>query len=238
MALLSLPGPLAICPWSSSKFSGSRAMVGARAVLAPLRRLLEGRLLSSEVFGPGEVLNKLTDAVRSTSSAYHKTPSARGEALALMGLVVDTYPAAFVDSVVEALMARLQKARGAQALAEHKASVLGRYIKSVGESGIISAASVGAMEASRGARVGPGLVATSAVTALGQPCASSAIIALAEKLERTPSSIAMKLSNFASQDPALKLRGIKGLPGASAQVKAGESSGRRKLKSESDELKS
>ena len=50
----------------------------------------------------------------------------------------------------------------------------------------------------------------------GQP----AIIALAEKLERTTSSIAMKLSNFASQDPALKLRGIKGLPGASAQDRA------------------
>lgn len=42
-----------------------------------------------------------------------------------------------------------------------------------------------------------------------------AVIALAEKLDRTPSSVAMKLSNFASLDPALKLRGIKGLEGAS-----------------------
>lgn len=43
-----------------------------------------------------------------------------------------------------------------------------------------------------------------------------AIIALADKLERGPNSVAMKLCNFASLDPALKLRGIKGLEGASA----------------------
>lgn len=42
-----------------------------------------------------------------------------------------------------------------------------------------------------------------------------AIIALAEKLERSSNSVAMKLCNFASLDPALKLRGIKGLEGAS-----------------------
>ncbi|HWX22460.1 MAG TPA: HNH endonuclease [Candidatus Binatia bacterium] len=43
-----------------------------------------------------------------------------------------------------------------------------------------------------------------------------AIIALAEKLGRGANSLAMKLCNFASLDPALKLRGIKGLEGASA----------------------
>jgi hypothetical protein len=43
-----------------------------------------------------------------------------------------------------------------------------------------------------------------------------AIVALAGKLSRTPSSVAMKLCNFASLDPALKLRGIKGLEGASS----------------------
>src|SRR5437868_14136917 len=43
-----------------------------------------------------------------------------------------------------------------------------------------------------------------------------AIIALAEKLDRTANSLAMKLCNFASLDPALRLRGIKGLEGASA----------------------
>src|ERR1051325_6424286 len=42
-----------------------------------------------------------------------------------------------------------------------------------------------------------------------------AIIALAKKLGRGANSLAMKLSNFASLDPALKLRGIKGLEGAS-----------------------
>lgn len=42
-----------------------------------------------------------------------------------------------------------------------------------------------------------------------------AIIALAEKLGRGSNSVAMKLCNFASLDPALKLRGIKGLEGAS-----------------------
>lgn len=41
------------------------------------------------------------------------------------------------------------------------------------------------------------------------------IIDLAQKLERTPSAVAMKLSNLASLDPALKLRGIEGLKGAS-----------------------
>lgn len=43
-----------------------------------------------------------------------------------------------------------------------------------------------------------------------------AIVALAEKLERGANALAMKLCNFASLDPALKLRGIKGLEGASA----------------------
>lgn len=43
------------------------------------------------------------------------------------------------------------------------------------------------------------------------------IIALAERLNRRSSdSLAMKLCNFASLDPALKMRGIKGLSGASA----------------------
>ena len=41
------------------------------------------------------------------------------------------------------------------------------------------------------------------------------IVALAEKLGRGSNSVAMKLCNFASLDPALKLRGIKGLAGAS-----------------------
>ena len=47
-----------------------------------------------------------------------------------------------------------------------------------------------------------------------------AIIALAEKLDRKHGSVAMKLCNFASLDPALKLRGIKGLEGASALDRA------------------
>jgi putative restriction endonuclease len=41
------------------------------------------------------------------------------------------------------------------------------------------------------------------------------VIALAKLLNRTPSSIAMKLSNLASLDPAHAQRGVKGLPGAS-----------------------
>lgn len=41
------------------------------------------------------------------------------------------------------------------------------------------------------------------------------VIELAKKLSRTPSSVAMKLTNLASLDPALQLRGIKGLVGAS-----------------------
>ncbi|MDR1498510.1 MAG: HNH endonuclease [Puniceicoccales bacterium] len=42
-----------------------------------------------------------------------------------------------------------------------------------------------------------------------------AVIDLAKKLGRTPGSVAMKLSNLASLDPVLKLRGISGLKGAS-----------------------
>ncbi len=41
------------------------------------------------------------------------------------------------------------------------------------------------------------------------------IIEVANKLGRTPSSLAMKLSNFASLDPILQDRGIQGLRGAS-----------------------
>lgn len=46
------------------------------------------------------------------------------------------------------------------------------------------------------------------------------IMDLAEKLGRGTNSVAMKLCNFASLDPALKLRGIKGLAGASALDRA------------------
>lgn len=42
------------------------------------------------------------------------------------------------------------------------------------------------------------------------------IIDLAKRLSRTPGSVAMKLNNLASLDPALQLRGVRGLPGASA----------------------
>lgn len=41
------------------------------------------------------------------------------------------------------------------------------------------------------------------------------IMAVAKKMGRAPNSLAMKLSNFASLDPALQLRGIRGLKGAS-----------------------
>ncbi len=41
------------------------------------------------------------------------------------------------------------------------------------------------------------------------------IIKVAEKLGRTPSSLAMKLTNFASLDPIQQARGIRGLSGAS-----------------------
>jgi putative restriction endonuclease len=47
-----------------------------------------------------------------------------------------------------------------------------------------------------------------------------AIVALAERMDRGANSLAMKLCNFASLDPALKLRGIKGLDGASALDRA------------------
>jgi predicted restriction endonuclease len=43
------------------------------------------------------------------------------------------------------------------------------------------------------------------------------IIEVAERMGRTPSSLAMKLSNFASMDPVLLARGIKGLDGATKQ---------------------
>ncbi len=46
------------------------------------------------------------------------------------------------------------------------------------------------------------------------------IIALAKKLGRGANSVAMKVCNFASLDPALKLRGIKGLAGASSLDRA------------------
>lgn len=41
------------------------------------------------------------------------------------------------------------------------------------------------------------------------------IIDLAKRIGRTPSAVAMKLSNLASLDPSLKLRGVEGLIGAS-----------------------
>ncbi len=43
------------------------------------------------------------------------------------------------------------------------------------------------------------------------------IMDVASRMGRTPSSLAMKLSNLASLDPVQKARGIKGLSGASKQ---------------------
>ena len=43
------------------------------------------------------------------------------------------------------------------------------------------------------------------------------VIQVASQMGRTPSSLAMKLSNFASLDPVQKARGIKGLSGATKQ---------------------
>lgn len=43
------------------------------------------------------------------------------------------------------------------------------------------------------------------------------VIEVASKMLRTPSSLAMKLSNFASLDPVQRARGIKGLSGATKQ---------------------
>ena len=43
---------------------------------------------------------------------------------------------------------------------------------------------------------------------------------IAEKMRRTPGSLAMKLSNLASLDPKLQARGIVGLQGASNLDKA------------------
>jgi putative restriction endonuclease len=47
---------------------------------------------------------------------------------------------------------------------------------------------------------------------------NSQIINLAELIGRTPSSIALRLVNFASVDPALQARGIKGMQGGLKQV--------------------
>ncbi len=43
------------------------------------------------------------------------------------------------------------------------------------------------------------------------------IIQVASKMGRTPSSLAIKLCNFASLDPVLKARGIKGMSGVAAE---------------------
>src|SRR5436190_20768043 len=46
------------------------------------------------------------------------------------------------------------------------------------------------------------------------------VIRLAAAMERTPSSVSMKLCNFASFDPALQARGVRGLTGASRADRA------------------
>ncbi len=49
---------------------------------------------------------------------------------------------------------------------------------------------------------------------------NSLIVKIAERMDRTPSSVSMKLCNLASFDPALQARGIKGLKGASRADRA------------------
>lgn len=46
------------------------------------------------------------------------------------------------------------------------------------------------------------------------------VVAVAERLKRTPSSVSMKLCNLASFDPALQARGVSGLKGASRSDRA------------------
>lgn len=46
------------------------------------------------------------------------------------------------------------------------------------------------------------------------------IIETAERMGRTPNSLAMKLCNFAALDPVQRARGVRGLPGATKQDKA------------------
>jgi hypothetical protein len=46
------------------------------------------------------------------------------------------------------------------------------------------------------------------------------IVAVSEKMGRSPNSLAMKLCNFASLDPIQLARGVKGLPGATKQDRA------------------
>ena len=79
----------------------------AKALLSPLRRLLEARLLSADAFKPQEVYTKVTEAYRATGSQYHKQPSPKGEALSMMGLVFEVYPTAFGDKEVDTLFSRL-----------------------------------------------------------------------------------------------------------------------------------
>src|SRR5436190_11793885 len=55
------------------------------------------------------------------------------------------------------------------------------------------------------------------------------IIDVARKMGRSSSSLAMKLCNFASLDPVLQARGIKGLPGPPSLIdKCGMSFGRNR----------
>jgi len=53
------------------------------------------------------------------------------------------------------------------------------------------------------------------------------ILQVGAKLDRSPGSVAMKLCNLASLDPALRARGIRGLPGASNRKERGRERGRR-----------
>jgi len=46
------------------------------------------------------------------------------------------------------------------------------------------------------------------------------IVEVATKMGRSPSSLAMKLVNFAALDPVQQARGIRGLPGATKQDRA------------------
>ena len=79
----------------------------AKALLAPLRRLAELRLQSADEFKPREVYDKLVEAYRATGSIYHKQPTPKGEVLAMMGLIVDTCPAQFVEKDIDVCFSRL-----------------------------------------------------------------------------------------------------------------------------------
>lgn len=77
-----------------------KASESAKSALGPLSQIMLNKLMTEETFRPLEVWDTLLDALRSTASVFHKQDGPKGAAMALLGMLVASFPHLFTATQV------------------------------------------------------------------------------------------------------------------------------------------